>query len=185
MLTKKELTPEEQKLYSELQKLAKRSNQRIVRLERETDLYGSFATKQLYDYLSANTVQGLTISGRVKVSKNYNLMQMKAIIKATEQFLEGVSTVKKVKQQKKSYEEKIGKPISYKQANVLYRSGRDYTWIYEYIPKSEFWGVLVPTAKSEGWDAETFIEQIGLRANLNYIDEEIRVDLEALYFYCM
>ena len=48
MVKKKEMTPEEQKLYNDLKKLAKRANQRLVRLERLTGEKGTFASKQLY-----------------------------------------------------------------------------------------------------------------------------------------
>ena len=81
MAKKKEMTPAEQKLYNDLKKLAKRANQRLVRLERLTGEKGTFASKQLYDYLDSSTLNALTPSLRIKVSKTFNLMQLKAIIK--------------------------------------------------------------------------------------------------------
>ena len=57
-----------------------------------------------------------------------------------------------------------------------------YTWIYEFIPKSEFWGNWVKTTNRENWDKETFTEQIALRINKE-VDVELKVDLEALYYY--
>ena len=47
MAKKIEMTPAEQKLYNDLKKLAKRANQRLVRLERLTGEKGTFASKQL------------------------------------------------------------------------------------------------------------------------------------------
>lgn len=180
-----EQSQEEKQLYSELQKLAKRANQRLVRLERLTGEKGTFASRQLYDYLGINELNAITSSARIRVSKEYNVQQLLAIKKATEQFLkQEASKVSGVKKLKKEYEEKAEVKFDYKQVDVLYRSGKSYTWIYEYIPKSEFWGVWVPTAKKENWDKETFAEQISLRIGIE-IDEELKADLEALYIYVM
>lgn len=185
MAKKIEMSKEEQILYNQLQKLAKQANQRLVRLEKLTGEKGTFASKQLYDYLGINELDAITPASRIRVSKKYNIAQLKAIKKATEQFLkQEESKVSGVKKLKKEYEEKAEVPLSYSQVNVLYRSGKSYTWIYEYIPKSEFWGVWVPTARKENWDKETFSEQIALRIGME-IDEELKADLEALYIYVM
>lgn len=181
---KKEMTQSENKLYNDLKKLAKRANQRILRLERLTGETGTFAVKQLYDYLDSSELQALSKSGRVRVTKQFSLTQMKAIIKATEQFLESpVSKVSGVKKIQREYTQKAEKQILFKQANVLYQSGKNYTWIYEYMTKSEFWA-FVQIAKNLNWNREIFIEQISA-----YIDKEIDVelkrDLEALYIYIM
>ena len=183
-MLKKEMTSEELKLYNELKKLSKRANQRLLRLERLTGEKGTFASKQLYDYLDSNELKALSKTGRIRVSKEFSFTQLKAIIKATNQFLESpVSITGGVKKITKEYSIKAEKPISFKQANVLYKSGKNYTWIYQYIPKSEFWD-LVKVAKRENWDEKTFAEQISLLGQFE-IDEEIKADLEALYIYVM
>ena len=184
MAKKKEMTPQEQKLFNELKKLSKRANQRILRLERLTGIKESFATKQLYDYLDSSELNALSKTGRVRASKYFSLTQMKAIIKVTNQFLESpVSTESGVKKIKKSYEEKAGKPLSFKQANVLYRARKNYTWIYEYMTPSEFW-TFVRVAKENHWDKEKFIDEIS-NYIMHEIDEELRQDLEDLYDYVM
>ena len=65
-MAKKEMSYQEQQLFNELKKLAKRANQRLLRMERLTGEQGLFASKQLYDYL--DRVNGLTLKGRVRVS---------------------------------------------------------------------------------------------------------------------
>lgn len=183
-MAKIEMSKEELQLYNQLQKLVKRANQRLLRIERLTGEKGTFASKQLYDYLGISELNAITPSSRIRLSKQYNLGQLRAIQKATEQFLsQDVSRVAGIKKLVKSYEEKAEKPINYKQADVLYKSGKNYTWIYEYIPKSEFWRI-VTVAKENNWNKETFTEQIALMANLE-IDEELKLDLEALYIYVM
>lgn len=98
---KKELTPEEQELFNELKKLSKRANQRIVRLERA---FGkdTWATKYLREKLVAEPLQAWTLKGRVKVNKSMTVTQMKATIKATNQFLNsGMSIRRGIKKAKK------------------------------------------------------------------------------------
>lgn len=183
-MAKKEMSPAEQKLYNDLKKLAKRANQRLVRLERLTGEKSTFASKQLYDYLDSNELKALSKTGRIRVSKDFSFTQLKAIIKATNQFLESpASTQKGVRKLTQSFSEKAEKPISFKQADVLYKSGKNYTWIYEYMTKSEFWA-FVKLAREQGWNKETFIEQIEGYISRE-LDEELRADLEALYIYVM
>ena len=184
MANKKEMTPAEQKLYNDLKKLAKRANQRLVRLERLTGEKGTFASKQLYDYLDSSELQALSKTGRIRVSKEFSFTQFKAIIKATNQFLESpVSVTGGVKKLTKEYSEKAGKPLSFKQADTYYKARKNYTWIYEYMTPSEFWA-LVGIAKEQGWNKETFIEQIEGYISKE-IDEELHKDLEDLYEYVM
>ena len=180
----KEMTQAEKKLYNDLQKLAKKANQRILRLERLTGQKGTFATKQLYDYLDSSELQALSKTGRIKVSKDFSFTQLKAIIKATNQFLESpVSKTSGVKKKVAEFSVKAEKPISYSQADVLYRSGKNYTWIYEYMTKSEFW-TFVKLAKEQNWNKQTFIEQIEGYISKE-VDEELIRDLESLYIYVM
>lgn len=178
-----EMSKDEQQIFNELQKIVKQANQRLLRLERITGEKGLFASKQLYDYLTSNELNAVTAGGRVRLSKSYNIRQLLAVKKATEQFLKKEeSTVKGIKKLKVQYEKETEKQLTFKELNTLYRSGKNYTWIYEFIPKSEFWGEWVKTTNRENWDKETFVEQIGLRMERE-VDVEIKVDLEALYYY--
>lgn len=178
-----EQSVEEKQLYNDLRKLAKQANQRLLRLERLTGKQETFASKELYDYLSVSNIQAISKTGRIRVSKKFNVMQLRAIIKVTQRFIDDVSSVSDVKKLTKEYSEKLGKKISFKQASVLYQAGKDYTWIYEYIPKSEFWD-NVKVAKQQGWDKEEFIDQLKtLNERLN--DKSLKKDLESLYLYVM
>ena len=179
-----EQSAEEKKLYNDLRKLAKQANQRLLRLERLTGKQETFASKELYDYLSVSNLQAISKTGRIRVSKKFNLMQLSAIIKVTQRFLEEeTSRVAGVKKVTKEYSEKLGKKISFKQASTLFQSSRNYTWIYEFIPKSEFWS-FSKVAKQQGWNKEDFIEQIKLLdERLN--DRSLKKDLETLYLYIM
>ena len=185
MAKKIEMSKEEQVLYNELQKLAKTANQRLLRMERLSGSQGLFASNQLYDYLVSSTLNALTPASRIKVSKTFNLMQLKAIKKATEQFLESdISTVKGIKKLTKSYSEKAGKTITYEQADVLYQSGRNYSWIIGMngLTESEFWGTWVPLAKSGEVDKETWIEKLADRIAVE-LDDYYKEKLIDIYYY--
>lgn len=99
-MPKKEMTPSEQKLFNDLKKLSKRANQRLVRLERLTGEKGTFASKQLYDYLDSSELKALSKTGRIRVSKEFSFTQLKAIIKATMQFLESPESTQKRSKEK-------------------------------------------------------------------------------------
>lgn len=184
MPKKIEQTPEQIKLYNELKLLVKKANQRLLRVERLTGLKGSFASKQLYDYLNSSNIQAISELGRLKLSKKDTVTKLIAIRTAVNQFLEtDESRISGVKKLIKTYSEKVGKPISYEQASAFYISGRNYTWIYEYLTKSEFWDFVKVTREND-WNKDTFIEQIRmLKDELN--DESLTNDLEALYYYVM
>lgn len=107
MPKKIEMSSEEQQLFNELKKLSKRANQRIVRLERE---FGkdTWATRYLKDKLEADPLRAWSVTGRVKVNKSMTLAQMKATIKATNEFLNSqISTKRGITKTKKKVAEKI------------------------------------------------------------------------------
>lgn len=175
-------TSTETSLYNELKRLAKRANQRILRLERLTGITGAFATKQLYDYLESDVLNALTSKGRVAVRRDFDETQMKAIIKAVNIFLESDSTVKKVKQIKKEYSKQAGKELDFEMANTYYQASKSYDWIYKYIAPSDFWEMARECVK-EGWSEETFIDNISVYITDRSVDEILKVDLRKLYNY--
>lgn len=191
MSKKIEMTPYEASLFSEMKKLSKRANQRIVRLERETGVQEAFATKQLADYLSSEQVKGWTAKGRVTASKSLSATQMKAIIKATKQFLKAdTSRVAGAKQYVEKISKQAGFKVPYHEASSMYQAERNYTWIYEYFGASEksggsyFWD-FAREARDEHWDKETFIDNIMVYLHDRVLDEKLRADLEALYSYAL
>lgn len=92
---------EQIELFNELKKLSKRANQRIVRLERR---YGkdTWGIKYLKEKLNIEPLQAWTKTGRVKINKQMTVSQLKATIKATNQFLQSpTSTTRGIKKSKK------------------------------------------------------------------------------------
>lgn len=177
-------TEEQQKLYNELAKLAKKANQRLVRMEKLVGKQEVFGAKYLYDYLNISNIQAINRKGRVKVTKNYSVMQLVAINKVLNNFLDKeVSTVKEIREKTKEYSEKLDTEITFVQASTIYIAGKNYIWIYEYIKKSEFWD-NINVAKEYNWSSEEFIEQLRM-INEKLNDETLKADLEGLYLYCV
>ena len=168
MPQKIELNSEQQQLFNELKKLSKRANQRIVRLVRE---FGkdTWATKKLRDKLVTEPLQAWSKTGRVKVNKSMTTTQMKATIKATQQFLNSKTSTKRgIKQVKKTTIKQLAKSLgtddedlTNEEAEALYDMlSDDYvTDILKYIPASDFWA-LIEDAKEAGDSQESFISRI-------------------------
>lgn len=184
MATNRQKKPanDEASLFNEMKKLAKRANQRILRLERLTGKTGTFDTKQLYDYLDIDKLQAITPKGRVAVRKSFTPFQTENIIKVLNDFLEGVSTVSKVKELTKKYSKEAGVDLDYEQANTYYQAQKTYTWIYQYMTPSEFWTLAMVCVK-EGWSEEKFIDNIMVYIYDRTLDEYLRMDLINLYNY--
>lgn len=168
MPKKKELTKEQQELYTELKKLTKRANQRLVRLEREFGT-NTWASKKLMNRLVADPLQAWTSKNRVRVNKSMNITQMRAILKAVNQFLNSKTSTKRgIKQIKKTTIKNIAislgtddEELTNEQAEVLYDMlSDDYvTDILRYIPASEFWS-LIEEAKEMKDTEQSFINRI-------------------------
>lgn len=128
---KKELTREQQELFSELKKLSKRANQRIVRLERE---FGkdTWATKYLKEKLATEPLQAWSISGRVKANKSMTVTQMKATIKATKEFLNSsISTKRGVKKAKQKAIKTLKTRFSTDVSDISYEEAEALTSFFE------------------------------------------------------
>ena len=131
MPKKKDLTREEQELFSELKKLSKRANQRIVRLERE---FGkeTWATKYLKEKLATEPLQAWSISGRVKANKSMTVTQMKATIKATKEFLNSsISTKRGVKKAKQKAIKTLKTRFSTDVSDITYAEAEALTNFFE------------------------------------------------------
>lgn len=188
MSKKIELNEKQQQLYNELKKLSKRANQRLVRLERE---FGkdTWASKKLRNRLESEPIQAWTHSGRIKVNKSMSITQMRAVIKATEQFLVSkTSTVSGVKKVRKTTISGLARSLgtdehelSNEEAETLYDMlSDDYvTDILRYIPASDFWA-LVEDAKEQHDTESQFINRIK-----DYIDfgndKDMVTKLTAIY----
>lgn len=180
-MAKTSKSPTSDSLFNELKKLAKKANQRILRLERLTGTTGTFDVKQLYDYLDTEKLQAITSKGRVATRKSFTNEQKENIIKALEDFLSGESTVSKAKKVKQKYEEESGVKLNWSQVNSLYQSSK-YADIVKKYYDSGFWDLARECVK-ENWTYENFEDKLLANTNAKYVDEVIKEDLKGLYDY--
>lgn len=172
---------EDEQLQRELEKVVKRANQRILALERLTKQKGTFATKQLYDYLDNSKIKGITKSGRISSAARLTTQQKVAILKASKDFLESDSTVKQVRNFKQKAMKELNRTdISFKYLNTLYNTGRNWKYYQEkYELPSNFWQEAESIANLEKDQA---IDRIAEYINTE-VDRKVEQDLTALYLY--
>ena len=165
MARKIEMTAEQARLYTELKKLSKRANQRILRLEHEFGT-GNLAIRNLRDKLAIEPLQAWTFKGRVKVNKSMSEIQMKAIIKATNQFLNSkLSTRSGIKKAKKKAIETLRvrfstdvKELTTEEAEVLYNIfiDKDVNQITNFVLGSDAQAVT-DNAREQNQSFEDFV----------------------------
>ena len=172
---------QEKTLFNQMKKLAKVTNQRILRIERLTGIVDGFQTSQLMSLLSVEPLQAVTKKGRVSVKKTYSRTQLTAIIHALENFTKNeLSTQKGVKSYVKELSEKAGEPLTFNQANIYYQAQGHFKWIIDYFPSS-FWDLARESVK-EGWEQEKFSDVVGKMLK-SEVDEDLKKDLKDLYNY--
>lgn len=154
------MTSEESALFQEVNKLVKRANQRLLRMERATGEQGSYSAKELYDRLSSDTLNAVTSGGRISMKKSYNVQQLRAIKTATEKYLNGISTVPKAKKYTKEVSEKSGMPLDLKGASTIFQLKENYEWIYDYFPGSDFWKAYGNPVIKKEMNEPTFVDSI-------------------------
>lgn len=154
------MTSEESALFQEVNKLVKRANQRLLRMERATEEKGSYSAKELYDRLSSDTLNAVTSGGRISMKKSYNVQQLRAIKTATEKYLNGISTVPKAKSYAKEVSEKSGVPLDLKGASTIFQLKENYEWIYDYFPGSDFWKAYGNPVIKKEMNEPTFVDSI-------------------------
>lgn len=182
-MAKKEGSKKEKELFAELKKLAKRTNQRILRLERLTGYVEGFAVKQLYDYLTAEPLQAITKTKRVAVRKTFSEIQMRAIINTMKRFLSNeTSTQRGLKKYIKNISKEVGFTLTFEQANTQYQAEKNYKWIYDYMTPSEFWD-FARESVSEKWNQNQFIDMIQVYIDEDKIDKNLHNKLVNLYKY--
>lgn len=189
-LNKEEISQEQKELYEELKKLAKRANQRIVRLERE---FGKdkWVVKNLRDRLDTEKLNAWTKTGRIKYNKSMSITELRAVTKATKQFLNSKTSTKRgIQQVRKKQIESLRislstdeKEFTFEEAETFYRlfEDTDYTFfIRKYdIPASAF-NDLIQEAKEYNNTFDDFLENLEIYITIGN-DKELLTRAQAIY----
>lgn len=178
------------KEYEQLKKDVVKANNAIKRIEK---VYGedSWGVNRLYNKLDNEQIKGITKSGTIRVNKNMSDLQLKAIQKATNSFLENKKTstltgikgtIKEVKNSLKATYGDLGHKLTNKEVNKLYDlvEDKDKRIITEQIGASDVWATLVQ-AKEEKLTKNKFIELIDNRTQADINDLDTLEFLEDIY----
>ena len=182
--------------YDSLKKKVLRANKAIERIEKK---YGedSWGVNRLYNKLDNESFKGITKSGRIRLNKNMSDVQLKAIEKATNNFLDNkkTSTLKgikgTIKDVKTSLKGTLGDnehQLTDREINKLYDlvADKDKRVTTEQIGASTIWTTLVE-AKEKYEKGDTSFDNIDVyydlvekRGDLK-LSEDDRDFLEEIY----
>ena len=176
--------------FEKLKRDVANANKRIRNIEKQ---YGeeSWAISQLYTKIRDNQlVNGINKKGLIRVNKNMSNIQLKAIEKATNEFmasktskLTGIkSTIKDVKKSLQATYGDMGNRLTNKEINTLYDLVEDKNKriMTEQIGASDLWATLVQ-AKEQGLSENQFEDLINRRSNADLNDLDAKKFLEDIY----
>ena len=158
-MARKDRHSEKTDLFDKMKKLAKRANQRLVRLERAVD-FKPWAVRNLEKRLERS--DALTDKGRIRYNKNMSISEMRKVIKASEYFLNSkTSTVGGLKQRAKDIKKNFSKrlDITLEEADNLYQlfEVENTKEILKYLSPSELFA-LIEEAKEQNMSETQFID---------------------------
>lgn len=169
-------------LYRELVRKTGQVNRRIAAIKREYGILG-WAANKLKEKTEISLINAWRSKG-IKVNKNMSEMQMKAVLKNLNNFLNSkTSTVKGIKQVMKKQQENLQTTfeVTPEESQTLYTffSDRDFNYITQYISASDLF-LLLQDAKEQGDNESDWLERVS-----NYIDigqdEDLKRALISIY----
>lgn len=154
---------DKEKLHRQVVKNVKKANAMLQQLRGQIDpKHPGWAATRMLNYLSADIINAVTKKGYIKFNKNLSVGQMKAILKATNSFLNAkTSTVRGVKEarQKIIDEYRLSQDLSYNQAESLYSFFESDDYKLSDEVKYEVQKIAITVAK-QGGDDEYYIERV-------------------------
>lgn len=152
-------TRERAKLMAETRKLVDEANRRLKGLN-NAGYRGTWASKKLINRIDTKTLKAWDKTGKIKVNKNLTSTQLKAIQKATEQFLSSkTSRIKGIEETKKATIDSIKETLS--EENRKRVTEEDAEFYYDMLGDDDF---------------DYFADKIGASTLWQLIDEAIEMN---------
>lgn len=126
MAKKIEMTKEQSELYNQLLKEVKKANQRLVRIEQ---VFGrnTWASKKLMQKLDSEKLNAWTSSGRIRLNKKMSVIELTAIQKATQNFLNSqTSRIKGIKDVRKKQIEQLQKRFNVEEIELTFEDAEKF-----------------------------------------------------------
>lgn len=183
--TKENLEKTKNELFNELRKLAKRANQRIVRLERFTGRQDAWAVANLRNRLDTEKLNAWTPKGRIKYNKSMNITELRAVIKATKNFLNSATSTKRGIEKVRQRQIKglgLSLDIEEENAEFFYRlfEDTDYTFfVPKYITASAMNDIIQESIEYR-YNVDRYLEALEIYITIGN-DTEMRARAIALY----
>ena len=152
-------TRERAKLMADTRKLVDEANRRLKGLN-NAGYRGTWASKKLINRIDTKTLKAWDKTGKIKVNKNLTTTQLKAIQKATEQFLASkTSRIKGIEETKKATIDSIKETLS--EENKERVTEEDAEFYYDMLGDDDF---------------DYFADKIGASTLWQLIDEAIEMN---------
>lgn len=171
-----------EELYRQMVKQARTTNAKLLRLKGHLGTQYTWAGKRMLDYLSNENVNAVTQKGFVKFNKNMSIGQMRAVIKATDNFLKSkTSTPEGVQSNVTKIQQGISKSLMVTnetaEAITKFFASEDYKQNSEV--KYEQMMIAVEISQ-KGGDFNDYYETLKLY-NDTGADEDIKRDLKPIF----
>ena len=177
----KSQTPKQSETFKQTLKLVKQVNNRLSKLTQEGYTSGSWSSKKLKNRLSTSKI-GAWHRGRVKINENMTETELKAVQKASQQFLASKTSTKKgiekqIKNTKKSIittlSDEDGNKVTDEDAEFYFDmlGESDFDFFADKIGASTLWA-LISDAIEQNDSVDSWIDRLERYITLN--DEDIR-----------
>ena len=183
--TKENLEKTKNDLFNELRELAKRANQRIVRIERFTGRQDAWAVANLRNRLDTEKLNAWTPKGRIKYNKSMNITELRAVIKATKNFLNSATSTKRGIEEVRQKQIKglgLSLDIEEEDAEFFYRLFEDTDYSF-FVPKyitASAMNDLIQESIEYRYNVDRYLEALEIYITIGN-DTEMRARAIALY----
>ena len=172
-------TKERAKLMADTRKLVEQANRRLKGLN-QAGYKGTWAGKKLINRIDTKTLKAWGKQGKIKISRSLTNTQLKAIQKATDQFLKSkTSTIKGIRETEDSTIKAIQSTLSDEKRGLVTREDAefyydmfgndDFNYFAEKIGASTLW-MLIDDAIENNDSEDDWINRLGRYITLNDLD---------------
>lgn len=172
-------TKERAKLISETRKMVEKANKRLKGLN-NAGYKGTWASKKLINRIDTKTLKAWSKKGKIKLSKTLTNTQLKAIQKATDQFLKSkTSTIKGIRDTESATIKSIQETLSDEKRGLVTKEdaefyydmfgNNDFNYFADQIGASTLW-MLIDEAIEDDDTEDDWINRLARYITINDLD---------------
>lgn len=172
-------TKERAKLFNETKKMVEMANRRLKGLN-NAGYKGTWASKKLINRIDTKVLKAWSKQGKIKLNKNLTNSQIKAIQKATDQFLKSkTSTIKGIRDTESATIKSIQATLSDEKRGLVTKEdaefyydmfgNNDFNYFADKIGASTLW-MLIDEAIENGDTEDDWVSRLSRYITLNDLD---------------